>query len=308
MQKDKSIKKNNILLTGGSGFIGILLLKKILKDESCNVYLIDPKPYKNLEKGLKQRVKHIQSKIEDIPINKLDSIISSCSKIYFLSALKFEKHTRDNKKLLDSNIISLERILAGLKPFHTLVFTSSLYVYGIFNKNKIKEKQKTDPLNLYGLTKIFGEQLIQFYSKRISFKFQIFRLFFVYDERLISPKSYKTLIPKFKYLSKNNLPLSINGDGKQKLDYINSYDVIHYLVLGMNNPLNRILNLGSSYSTSINDLCKIFDKNKNKRHKKVFIKKDFTHNSFRVANNKLLIQLYGAYKFKKLNSIFDDKL
>ena len=182
-------KSNNILVTGGAGYIGSHVVKLLLENTDYNVTVLD-----SLVTGFRDTIDTLKAirefefikedlscwdKIENIfTNNKFNAIIHfAASLIVPESVEKPLKYYLNNT----ANTANLIRVANenGVKKF---IFSSTAATYGEPDISQIgkgiNENFPTNPINPYGQSKLFSEKIIQDTAKANSdFKYVIFRYF-----------------------------------------------------------------------------------------------------------------------------------
>ncbi|MFH1593007.1 MAG: NAD(P)-dependent oxidoreductase [Candidatus Woesearchaeota archaeon] len=163
-----------ILVTGGSGFIGKILVEKLLqKGHKITVIVRNVKKIKEL----KDEVKVIVGDIRDLGIIK--QAVKSQDIVYHLAALIHPAGV-SKKEYFDLNSESTGRLYkesskAGVKHF---IYISSVACYGVTKGGVlVKEDTKPKPIDIYGKSKLKGEERIH---ENKSIPFTIFRLGKIY--------------------------------------------------------------------------------------------------------------------------------
>jgi len=151
-----------ILVTGGSGYIGTMLVIKLLA-KNYKVLSIDKKifgdkliKHKNL-KNLKMSVGELNQKL----LKKIDAVIHLAAISNDPAALLNSKITWETNVLETLHLLNICK-LAKIKHF---IFASSGSVYGISKKLKVSEKTNLLPITDYNKTKMVGEKLVLNFSK-----------------------------------------------------------------------------------------------------------------------------------------------
>ena len=151
-----------ILVTGGSGYIGVMLVKKLL-EENYKVTSIDSKIFgDNLPKS--KKLKNYKLKVKDLTKNHLKNI----DVVIHLAAISNDPAALLNSKITwETNVLDTLHLLnickeARIKHF---LFASSGSVYGVSKKNKVDENTSLLPITDYNKTKMVGEKLVLNYSK-----------------------------------------------------------------------------------------------------------------------------------------------
>lgn len=281
--------KKTVVVTGGAGFIGSYLVKKLVKLE-YKVIVID-----NFSTGKAENLKDIASKIKvfKVNINSTEEIRKIFSKekkidyIFHLAALPRIERANDNPvETHQSNIDGVFNILelARLLKVEKMIFTSSSSIYGIQKKQPLQENFVANPQNLYAAQKLIGEYYCQMYSKVFGVKITTVRLFNVYGPGMRGEGAYQLVFTKWVDQIKNNLPLTIYSDGKQTRDFTYILDAVDGLIKVMKfkqKNMYEIFNIGSGREVSIRDLSALFNhgvkyvegRKFEERHKKANISK-----------------------------------
>ena len=189
--------KKNVLVTGGSGFIGSHVVDSLLKNK-YRVKILD------IQKPRRKDVKFIKGNI----LNK--SIIRSALKdidiIFHLAAVSDINKVKDiPKKTVETNILGTTNLLeeARRKNIKRFIFASSVYSYGRAG-------------NLYTTSKQSSELIIKNYGLLFGIKFTILRYTTAYGPRNRAVDAISIFVQR----ALKNLDLIIHGDGQQKRDYL----------------------------------------------------------------------------------------
>ncbi|MCC6054815.1 MAG: GDP-mannose 4,6-dehydratase, partial [Thermosphaera sp.] len=139
-----------------------------------------------------------------------------------------------------------------------LIYISSAAVYGDPVELPIREEHPQNPLSPYGLSKLMGERVVEFYG-RIGLKHVVIRPFNVYGPGQSS--AYAGVITKFITMACRGEPLLIHGDGLQTRDFIHVEDFSRLVELVIEEkPYGQVFNAGSGVATRILDLAKLIIK------------------------------------------------
>ena len=258
------------IVTGGAGFIGSNLVDRLLKD-GHNVVIID-----NLENDeSRQRIKskvfsnwknnNLNFVKEDIAKMTDFSMLNGADGMFHLAALPRVQQSIDNPVKFHSVNVNgtLNMLIAckevGIKRF---IFSSSSAVYGNVKTLPTNENSDLNPVSPYGLHKVMGEQYCQLFEKIYDIETFSLRYFNVFGERQPLSGPYSLVMGKFANQLLNNLPLTINGDGNQRRDFIYVGDVVdaNIAFMTINHSERNIINIGSGVNISINELADMLSK------------------------------------------------
>ena len=238
----------NILITGGKGFIGASLEKRLQK--------------------LKHHTSILDINFGDKILNeneiKFDIRDSSISKkfankkydvIFHLAAQTSGLISEENPTLdFETNILGTYNLIkiAKLVGARKIVFTSSMAVYGnTKEKSQVDENEGLKPLSNYGVSKLTAEHLLINSEVDIT----IFRLFNVYGpgQNLENMKQGMVSIFLAQYIRDSQI--KVTGSLKRYRDFIYIDDVVNALIYGLNQETSgQIYNVGSDKKTTVLEL------------------------------------------------------
>ena len=247
------LKGKSILVTGGAGFIGSHLNKK-LSSLAGNLIVYD-----NLSNGKVENVKHLPKvhfvKADILDLKKLHSQ-EKADVIYHLAAqvvvpYSMENPTEDFETNARGTLNVLEK---ARKDDARVVFASSAAVYGNTTQLPTPETNGFSPDSCYGLSKVVGEEYCNMYSKQYGLDITILRFANVYG-----PKCHGVIEDFLNKISRNPEELEIIGTGMQSRDFVHVYDVVEALILSATSEvaIGDTFNIGFGKTTTIIDLAKI---------------------------------------------------
>jgi len=262
------MKNKNIIITGSSGFIGFHVCKFFLK-KKYNVIGVDNHDDYYDKKIKNKRLNHLKkhNKFKFFKINILDKKIYSIFKKYKPSLvinLAAQAGVRFSfskpEKYIDTNIKGFLNILETMKKLNikNLIYASSSSVYGNTKKFPTSENQPLKPENIYGLTKVFNENLAEFYYEKFSLNAIGLRFFTVYGN-IGRPDMF---IPKIiNKISKNEtIELYNNGDHHRDFTYVddvaNSIYKISQKMIHSNKIDHDVFNICYGATIKINHVIK----------------------------------------------------
>ena len=247
------------LVTGGAGFIGSHLTKKLV-EEGQDVTIID-----NLNTGKEKNLESIKNKIDFVKgsildIELLEKLTKDVDGVYHEAALASVQDSFSKPdEYHDVNVNGTENILKLAKQYNfKVVYASSSSVYGNPVRIPIRESDEKNPINPYAETKLKKEELAQKYSE-MGVKVIGLRYFNVFGKG--QSKEYAGVLKLFLERIRDKLPPKINGDGTQFRDFVYVGDVVNANIMSMNSDVNHaFFNVGTNTSITILDLAKIIIK------------------------------------------------
>ena len=236
-----------VFVTGGAGFIGIHLCKKLALLHKVTVY----DNFSNSNKENFPIVENVTLIVGDILNNSklLDSMKNHDVVIHLAAKTDVVDSIHDPDNTFQTNVQGSQNVLDSCKfnNISKIIVISSASVYQNSDK-PVTEASIVEPLSPYGQSKLDMEKIIM----QSKIDYTILRLFNVYGDGHTSG-----VITNFKKNILENKPLIIFGDGKAIRDFIHIDDVVNGIIISMKSK-SGIYNIASGNGTSINDLAKLF--------------------------------------------------
>ncbi len=225
------MKNRKIIVTGCNGFIGFHVTKHLLENDYIVAGIDNQDNYYNV--SLKRKRLSILSKFKSFNFYKkniIDKNLKNLLKkinpgvIINLAAQPGVRYSFINpQKYIDTNIKGFLNILESMKEngIKKLIYASSSSVYGNNKSFPTKENVALNPENIYGMTKVFNEQLAEFYFKKFKINSVGLRFFTVYG-KLGRPDMF---IPKVITNIKTNKSIMLFNNGNHYRDFTYVEDV-----------------------------------------------------------------------------------
>lgn len=267
------------LVTGGAGFIGSHLIKRLLAEGHSVVCVDNMNPY--YDPALKRaRLAEFEKKITfyEVDIADLEALSKVFEKhlfdtVYHLAAQAGVRYSLSHPEVyVRSNVEGTRNVLelAGTHGAPHVIFASSSSVYGDLPAAIFMEDAKLGtPLSPYAETKQKGEELCKEYAEKYSMPISILRFFTVYG-----PWGRPDMAPYLfteKILKGEPVVLHNNGDMKRDFTYID--DIIDGVILASKNiPVGyEIYNLGQGAPVPLMGFVEVLEHALGKTAEKTYV-------------------------------------
>jgi UDP-glucose 4-epimerase len=229
------------LVTGGAGFIGTNLVKRLLKDNN-EVIVFD-----NYSSGFKENqvsgAEYIDIDVRN-PISSWDVNI-----VFHMAALpRIGPSFRNPTEVIDVNVNGTVNVLeyARNKNVPVIYAGSSSFWGGVYK-------------NPYTFSKWQGEELCKMYEMIYGLNVTICRFYNVYGNYMPTEGGYRTVLPIFLEQHKNGEPLTITSDGEQRRDFTHVDDIVDAMMkIVQLNKWGNVYELGRGKNNSINEVAEMF--------------------------------------------------
>ena len=268
-----------ILVTGGAGYIGSVLVNKLI-EQGHQVNVID-----DLSNGFRENIDKRAKFTEGSILDKgnLNQALEGVEVVYHLAAkIRVEEGEAKPDLYKKVNIEgTLDLIKACVdKKIAKFIFASTAAVYGDPEEFPVNENSKTNPVNVYGATKLEIDKYLEANAKNMGISTICFRFFNIGGALKTKEGSWLKikhegathLIPSILH-SSSNKPLLIFGndwptkDGTPTRDFVHVVDLADALIKALNSlnkAGNQVINLGTATGSTVLEVVKTAEKSLNK--------------------------------------------
>lgn len=263
-----------ILVTGGAGFIGSHLVKRLLEKDNDVIVIDNFNDYYDPQikrKNISQFSENPKFKLEEKDIrDDLNGVFkgNDISVVIHLAARAGVRPSLVDPELYNSvNVIGTVNLLESCRKYNIkkFIFGSSSSVYGTNSKLPFSEEDPLlNPISPYAVTKIAGENLCRVYSNTYGISSVCLRYFTVYGPG----QRPEMAIHKFTRMINNGEPIPFYGDGSSSRDYTYITDIINGIIAALNiGDGFGIFNLGDSKTIKLNELVGLIEDGLGKKAK-----------------------------------------
>ena len=248
-----------ILVTGGAGFIGAHLARRLVK-AGHDVTVLD-----DLSSGKRENVPQAATFIEGSVLDR-DALrralanVDACIHLAAISSVERCKRQLTSSHAINiTGFLTIIEELAHFQAHLPLVYASSAAVYGASQELPLSETGRCTPLSPYGADKLSCELHARSAYEVYGIASLGLRFFNVYGPGQDPSSPYSGVIAKFAERLERGENITIHGDGRQTRDFVHVDDVVEALLhaLGRWDTGARIVNVCSGVETSISDLARI---------------------------------------------------
>ena len=232
------------MVTGGAGFIGTNLIKRLLKD-GHNVVSLDnysTGTEENHQEGGEYHNVDIRDAVD------FDYFMEEPDVIYHLAALPRIQPSFDFPAMtFEINALATMNLLEWAKNKNCKV------VYA--GSSSIHNGKYENP---YSFSKDVAEQICYMYKELFDVNMSICRFYNVYGDYQLTDGEYAAVVGIFLEQFKKGEPLTITGDGLQRRDFTHVDDIVEGMIL-ISETDWELVELGSGKNYSINELAEMFN-------------------------------------------------
>lgn len=254
----KKVYVNNILVTGGCGFIGSHLVESLVNTyPAAKVVVVDDLRTPGDHRFSNPRIKYIIASIQNPEVIEMLKNDYSFDTIFHLAntprvrrAIEFPAETIDNNVTSTTAVCEI-----GLAHSSHLYFSQS---------SSVQYDDQGTMDNAYTLSKVFADKILQLYKKE--YGLQVTNMFYysVYGPREADYGPYSTVVRRFKQRIEEGQPLEIFGNGSKQRDFTYVKDVTANMMRMLDDPFVRHgevsdVHFGAGNPVSIIKIAEAFD-------------------------------------------------
>ena len=226
-------------ITGGAGFIGTNLARRLLRN-GHEISVLD-----DFSTGLESNVSSLDLQVFRGSLEEPDLVrrfVDAVDKIVHLGARGSVPRSIKNPRATHSVNVggTLELLEAARIEKKSMIFSSSSSVYGANPVLPKEETQWTLPMTPYAASKLSGEAFCSAYSQSYDFNVLVFRFFNVFGPWQRPDHDYAAVLPKWIWAAMNDQPIIIHGDGEQTRDFTYVGTVLDVLEKAVINDVRHV--------------------------------------------------------------------
>lgn len=250
---------NRIVVTGGAGFVGSNVVRKLIKD-GANVVVLDDfytGDENNLPRG-EEKFEIVRGSVTDFDLVR--NVVNGASLVFHLAARNIIVSTRNPREDYEVNIGGTLNVLLACRELKIprVVYSSSTSVYGNPRYLPINEDDATNMLSPYAVSKFAGENYCKAFYESYGLSSSVVRYSNVYGTAQRPDNPYCGVVAKFFESAMKGEPPRIHGDGEQTRDFTYIDDVVEATLLAGTSPKadGQVYNVGTGREVTVNQLAR----------------------------------------------------
>jgi len=276
----------NVLITGGSGFIGLHTVK-VLLDEGFNVVVYDLAippldEIKELYDIDVNRVRIVRGDVVDV-IRLLETMKRYNIKYVVHMATLLTRESEENphrafKVNVESTVNLLE--LARITDISRIVYISSEAVYGVTEEKPLEEDYPKKPISMYGITKLASELIALKYSEIYGLDVAVLRFPMVYGPGLYTGGARLINYMVEEAVNKGIVRIEYSGESKVEPLYVKDAAYAISLAIKVKELKSKVYNIGIGRMYTLKEIFEVI--------------REFVPNAQAFFGNKPLTFIYPA--------------
>jgi len=253
----------NFLVTGGAGFIGSHLVKRLV-EQGDRVRVVD-----NLSTGKKERLESVLTTVEFVRAELADPAVCDQAVagmdfvLHQAAVPSVQRSQEDPVGTNRANVTATVNLLESSRKYgiRRFVYAASSSAYGNSEVLPKQEDMPANPCSFYALQKLTGERYCKLYQEFFNLETVSLRYFNIFGPSQDPNSEYSAVIPKFINRLLNRAPITVHGDGEQSRDFTFVDNVVeaNLLAVKAKNVAGRVFNIGCGDRITISRLIQLME-------------------------------------------------
>ncbi|MEK6301972.1 MAG: NAD-dependent epimerase/dehydratase family protein [Acidobacteriota bacterium] len=260
MSHSFNLAGQRIVVTGGAGFVGSNVVRRLLSERARVVVLDDF--YTGDDHNLPSddsNLAVVRGSVTDFDLTR--DVMKGASLVFHLAARNIIVSTRNPREDYEVNIGGTLNVLMAARELNIprVVYSSSTSVYGNPRYLPINEDDATNMLSPYAVSKFAGENYCKAFYESYGLSSSVVRYSNVYGTAQRPDNPYCGVVAKFFESAMSGAGLRIHGDGEQTRDFTYVNDVVEATLLAGVSPKadGQVYNVGTGREVSVNQLARL---------------------------------------------------
>jgi UDP-glucose 4-epimerase len=252
---DRSFGGRKILVTGGAGFVGGALTRRLV-DSGARVTVLDDL-FTGKAETIPTGAEFVLGSVTDRAL--VDELVASHGLVFHLAARNIIASTANPRDDFETNIGGTLNVLLAARASRVdrIVYASSASVYGNPRSIPINEDDQAVLLSPYAVSKLGGENYCTAFYESYGLPTACVRYSNVFGPGQRPDNPYCGVVSKFLADAQAGRSVTVHGDGEQTRDYTYISDAVEATLLAAIHPRaeGEVFNVGTGIETSVNALA-----------------------------------------------------
>jgi UDP-glucose 4-epimerase len=253
-----TLENTRVLVTGGAGFVGSNLVRRLLA-AGARVTVLDDLFTGRLENLPASGFEFVQGTVCDAPL--VGRLVADAQVVFHAAARNIVVSTRNPREDFETNIGGTLNVLLAAREHpervQRVLYTSSTSVYGNPRYLPINEDDPLSLLTPYAVSKLGGENYCMAFYESYGLPTTAVRYSNIYGPGQDPANPYCGVVAKFIESLFAGEPPVIHGDGNQTRDFTFIDDAVEATILAATSDraLGEVFNVGTGAETRVNELA-----------------------------------------------------
>lgn len=246
------------LVTGGAGFIGTNIVKRLLHDGHA-VRVLDNYIAGKKEERFQAGAEYIEGDVRSL--SDIQRVMNGIDGVFHQAAVPRVPYSIEHPDITtEHNILGTVNVLMGARDagVKRVVFATSSSVYGSDDATPLHEDMPKRPKSPYALQKLCGQEYCRLFFELYGLETVALCYFNIYGQYMDPEGAYALVIGKFLRQRQHGRPMTICGDGEYYRDYTHADDAVEANIRAMNLDTvgkGEMINIGNNHPYSVNQLA-----------------------------------------------------
>jgi UDP-glucose 4-epimerase len=257
MALERSFGSRRVLVTGGAGFVGGAVVRRLV-EAGARVTVLDDL-FTGRAETVPAQAEFVEGSVTDGELVR--QLVGRASVVFHLAARNIIASTKNPRDDFATNIGGTLNVLLAAREAgpERVVYTSSTSIYGNPRSIPINEDDQVAALSPYAVSKFSGELYCHAFYESYGLPVAVVRYSNIYGPGQRPDNPYCGVVSRFLTSARQGTALTVHGDGEQTRDFTFIDDAVEATLLAAIHPRaeGEVFNVGTGIETSVNQLARL---------------------------------------------------